>query len=112
MLAAARTVRRFTAGRTWETFRDDEILQNAVLHQVQIIGEAARNVSATFQAAQPLIPWPQIVGMRNRLVHHYFRILPERIWEVVETDIPVLIGQLETLVPPEDGPSGTPETEP
>jgi uncharacterized protein with HEPN domain len=107
MLVAARKVRQFVEGIPWQSFRDDEVLQNAVMHQIQIIGEAARNVSEPTRAAHAQIPWPQIVGMRNRLVHNYFRILPERVWEVVTRDIDPLIVALEPLVPP-DPESGAP----
>lgn len=100
MLIAARAVKRYTASVTWERFRDDEVLQSAVLHQIQIIGEAAHGVSEPFRGAHTRIPWGQMVGMRNKLVHHYFSILPERVWEVVAKDIDVLIEQLEQLVPP------------
>jgi len=100
MLLAARKVRSFAAGATWETFQANEVLQNAIMHQIQIIGEAAKSVSDEYRNKCPGLPWGQIVGMRNRLVHHYFNILPERVWEVVERDIDTLIAALEPLVPP------------
>jgi uncharacterized protein with HEPN domain len=101
MLLAARKVQRFTLGVSPAQFQRDDILQNAVLHQVQIVGEAARLVSPELRLAHPEIPWPAIVGMRHRLVHDYFRIIPERVWDVVVKDVPALILLLEPLVPPE-----------
>lgn len=95
MLIAARKVRQFATGASWTGFQKDEVLQNAIMHQIQIIGEAARNVSDEYRLKLPGVPWPQIVGMRHRLVHHYFQILPERVWEVVEKDIDPLITALE-----------------
>ncbi len=85
MLLAARKVRQFTADANWEAFSANEILQNAVMHQIQVIGEAATKISPSFLDAHPEIPWPQIIGMRHRLVHGYFRIQAERVWEVVES---------------------------
>lgn len=104
MLLAARKVRDFTKNVTWEQFLDDELTQNAVMRQIQIIGEAARKVSLQYQQEHPEIPWQGIIGMRNRLVHEYFRIIPERIWDVVEKDIPELIRLIEPLVPPDKSP--------
>ena len=79
-------------------------LMNAVMRQIQIIGEAARKVSPKYQQAHPEIPWQGIIGMRNRLIHEYFRIIPGRVWDVVARDIPELIRFLEPLVPPDESP--------
>ncbi len=79
----------------------DDLTQNAVMHQIQIIGEAARKVTPQYQQEHPAIPWKEIIGMRNRMVHEYFRIIPERVWDVVEQNIPELIQLIEPLVPPD-----------
>ncbi len=105
MLLAARKARQFTANVDGDRFRTDEVLQNAVLRLIQIIGEAARKVSPEFRGLHPEIPWQEIVGMRHLLVHEYFRIIPEKIWEVVERDLPSLISMIEPLVPPDSTPS-------
>ena len=102
MLLAARKVQDFTQDVTWEQFQTDELIQNAVMRQIQIIGEAARKVSPGFQGEHIGIRWPEIIGMRNRLVHEYFHIIPERVWGVVAKDIPELIGLIEPLVPPDE----------
>lgn len=102
MLLAARKVCVFTQEINWEQFHSDEIVQNAVMRQIQIIGEAARKVSSQCQKEHPEIPWQGIIGMRNRLIHEYFRIIPERVWDVVEKDIPELIRLIEPLVPPDE----------
>ena len=105
MLLAARKVLEFTRGVSWERFERDDLIQNAVMRQIQIIGEAARSISPEYRSDHPEVPWKDIEGMRNRLVHEYFRILPRRVWNVVEKHIPELVLLLEPLVPPED-PSG------
>jgi len=102
MLLAARKIREFTRAVSWERFQADEVLQHAVMRLIQITGEAARKVSAELKQAHPEIPWPAIVGMRHRMVHEYFRIIPDKVWEVVEKDIPALISLLEPLVPPDE----------
>ena len=101
MLLAARKVREFTQNITDEQFFADEIIQNAVMRQIQIIGEAARKVSTQYQEEHGEIPWREIIAMRHRLVHEYFRIIPERVWAVVEKDIPELVELIEPLVPPD-----------
>lgn len=102
MLLAARKVIEFTRDITWERFKYDDLVQNAVMRQIQIIGEAARKVSNDYQREHPEIPWQEIIGMRNRLVHEYFRIIPKRVWDVVDKDISQLIRLIEPLVPPDD----------
>jgi uncharacterized protein with HEPN domain len=101
MLLAARKVMKYAQGVDFERFDQDEILQDAIMRRIQIIGEAARKVSEEFKEKHPGIPWYEISGMRNRLIHEYFRVIPEKVWEAVEKDIPDLIAELEPLVPPE-----------
>ena len=75
--------------------------QLAILKAVEIVGEAASRVSADTKEAHPEIPWPEIIGLRNRLVHAYFEVNLKRVWETVQRDIPYLITQLEPMTPPE-----------
>jgi uncharacterized protein with HEPN domain len=102
MLLAARKVVEFTTGVSYEEFLADEVLQHATMRLIQIIGEAAQRVSFGFKQEHPEIPWREMAGMRNKLVHDYFRMIPQAAWEVVETDILGLISFLEPLVPPEN----------
>ena len=71
------------------------------MHLVQIVGEAAQNLSPSLKEAHPEIPWLEIVGMRHRLVHDYLHIDVDLVWDVVEQDIATLITQIEPLVPPD-----------
>ena len=70
----------------------------AILKAVEIIGEAASRISEETKAKHPGIPWTEIIGMRNRLVHGYFAIRLDRVWQTVQDDLPPLIAQLEPLV--------------
>ncbi len=101
MLLAARKIRRFSAGVAFEKFLADELMQHGIMRLIQIPGEAGRKVSPEFRQAHPEIPWQGIIGMRNRMVHEYFRIIPAKVWEVVQDEIPALIPLLEPLVPSE-----------
>ena len=102
ILIAARKVLRYAEGFSWESFRQDDRTQDAVMRNIQIIGEAARKLSQEFRGDHSDIPWNEILGMRNRLVHEYGRILVEKVWETVVDDIPALVRQIEPLVPPEE----------
>ena len=98
MLMAAREAQDMARGATLSDFKQSRTLQLAIVKAVEIVGEAASRVGADTKQAHPDIPWAEIVGMRNRLVHGYFDINLVRVWETVEQDIPRLIVQLEGLV--------------
>ena len=103
MLLSARDALSFTEGMSFDDFVLDRRTQLSVLKSVEIVGEAAAQVSEDVTGANPDIPRREIVGMRNRLVHVYFDIDLPLVWETVRHDIPDLIDRLEPLVPPEDG---------
>jgi uncharacterized protein with HEPN domain len=102
ILIAARKALTFTQGVTREHFERDEILQNAVIRLLEIIGEAARSLSDDTKSAYPDIPWRSMVGMRNRLIHHYFRVDLPTVWDTVQNNLPELISLIEPLVPPNE----------
>ena len=103
MLLAARRAMEFAASSTFPQFEQDDMHQFAILKAVEIIGEAATRLSVRAREAQPHIPWHKIIGMRNRIVHVYYDIDLSVVWQTVQEDLPVLIAQLEPLVPPEAG---------
>lgn len=72
-----------------ELFDQNELVQTWVVHHLEIIGEAARSIPQDFKFLHPEIPWKQISGMRNILVHVYFGIDKDIVWAVVERDLPV-----------------------
>lgn len=71
-------------------FDKDELIQIWVIHYIQVIGESACQISEEMMEQHPDIPWRQIIGMRNILVHAYFNVDPEEIWGVVKRDLPIL----------------------
>ena len=81
-----------------DAFSEDELIQTWVLHHIQILGEAAARISDEFQEHHPDIPWFKIVGMRNILVHDYFKIDVDAVWSVVENDLPKLYNQVKHLL--------------
>lgn len=95
---AARKILRFTAGSTYEDFLANEEKQWAVMHGIEIIGEASAKMSAEFIAAHPDLPWKQMRGMRNVLIHGYADVDLTVVWAVVHEDLPDLIDQVEKVL--------------
>ena len=101
MLLAARDAVDFARGRTRDNLNSDRQLVLSLVKSIEIIGEAAAPISQETRENHPDIPWPKIIAMRNHLVHAYFEINLNRVWEVVQNDIPDLISLIVPLVPPE-----------
>ena len=99
MLDMARKAVSKTAGVSREAYDTDENLRLALTHLIQVIGEAARQVSREFSNTCPEIPWADIIGMRNKVVHDYLGIDEDIVWEVATKDLPGLVAALEPIVP-------------
>lgn len=95
MIDAAEDALAFVADRRAEDLRHDHMLRLAVTRAVEIIGEAASKISTDGRAEMPEIPWHQIIGMRNRLVHAYFDINTRILWDTVQLALPQLLDQLK-----------------
>ncbi|MCY4324403.1 MAG: DUF86 domain-containing protein [Betaproteobacteria bacterium] len=98
MLDAARRAALFTHDLTYGQFVKSELHQNALCKVLEIIGEAAANIEKKIWQEYPEIPWRKLVGIRNRIVHAYFSIKLDIIWEIANKEIPALIFQLENIV--------------
>ena len=90
------------SGRTIEDLRENRMLLLALTQLVEIVGEAASRVSPDFRAINPEISWPEVIGLRNRLVHAYDRIDFDILWGIVSDDLPQLIGSLEQILEKDD----------
>ena len=101
ILLAARRALKYVEGLRWEEFETNELVQDAVMRPLEIIGEAAGHLSQDFCETYSTIPWHKIIGIRNRLIHEYFRINSKTVWDTVKNDLPDLIRMLEPLVPKE-----------
>ncbi len=95
MLDAARRAIEFMQGRAKSDLESDEQLSLAVVRLLEILGEAAKNVSEDLRKDYPDIPWRQIAGTRDRLIHGYFDVDLDIVWQIISTDLPVLAAQLE-----------------
>jgi len=97
MLEAIERIERHAAKGRAE-FEKDELIQSWMVHHLQIVGEAAAKLGRDFLEQHSSIPWPQIVAMRNVLVHNYFGVDLEEVWRVVERDLPELKSKLKRLM--------------
>jgi uncharacterized protein with HEPN domain len=99
MLDMARKAVTKTRDLSREEYDGDENLRLALIHLIQVIGEAARQVSVEFIDTHSEIPWANIIGMRHKVVHDYLGVDEDIVWQVVITDLPELVARLEPLVP-------------
>jgi uncharacterized protein with HEPN domain len=100
MRNSLRTIGGYMEGRTEEAFRCETMLQDAVLRQLTVLGEAAGRVSAETRQLHPQIPWRSIVGLRNVVVHRYDKVQLGEVWLVATERAPLLLRQIEGIVPP------------
>ena len=102
MLEAAEEALRFVEGRTREYFDDDRMLTLACTRLLEIVGEAAGQVSPDIRNLYPQAPWNSVTGMRNRLVHAYYDINLAVLWETLATDLPTLVPLLQGIIRQEE----------
>jgi uncharacterized protein with HEPN domain len=95
---ALNSVIRFTAGRCRVDLDRDEMLAFALVHAIQIVGEAAARISQEVRDRHPEIPWAAIIGMRHRLVHTYFDINNDILWTTATEAVPELLAQVSALL--------------
>lgn len=88
----------YTESISEEVFKSKSIYQDSVIRQIEIIGEAASKLSNSFKEKHPDIPWKNIIGMRNKLIHDYFGIDINAVWKTVTSDIPVLKKEIKLII--------------
>ena len=97
IMLAIQKIGRYTSQMDHEAFISDELVIDGVARNLEIIGEAARQLPEEFRRAHIEIPWTQIAGLRNRIVHDYFGVDLEIIWEIIQHDLPELKKQVNAL---------------
>lgn len=96
MIQACGHIADFLADVAQERFVDNAMLQSAVIRQLEIIGEVARRLSREYRDRRKAVPWKQIIGMRDRLIHGYDDIHLHVVWKVASEEVPMLLKQLES----------------
>ena len=98
MLDSIQLIESYLEGKNKKIFLSSEQLQDAVIRRLEIISEAVKNLPEEIIKKHPELPWKQIAGMRDILIHQYFGVDLELTWEVVQVEVPVLKSKLETLL--------------
>jgi uncharacterized protein with HEPN domain len=103
IVLTCRRLRSFVVGRSRDDLDRDELLQYATLHAIALIGEGANRLSVEFQQAHPEIPWKDIIGTRNRIIHGYDNVKLDVVWAIATEKVELLLEQLEPILtkPPE-----------
>lgn len=96
---AARLVARFIVGKDKAAFLADELTQSAVLHQILVLGEATKRLSPEFRAGHGEVPWSDMAGMRDKLIHEYDAVDFDEVWSTATRDIPSLLAWVTPLLP-------------
>ncbi|CAD5944098.1 protein of unknown function DUF86 [Planktothrix agardhii CCAP 1459/11A] len=98
ILTSGVKVRRYTEGMSFEDFQADERTYDAVVRNLQIIGEAVKNIPQEIRLKYSEVEWRKIAGLRDILAHAYFSIEDEIVWDIVETKIPPLLIIVERIL--------------
>ena len=98
ILLAIQKIGRYTSQMDHDAFITDDLVVDGVARNLEIIGEAARQLPDEYKRAHTEIPWTQIAGLRNRIVHDYFGLDLEIIWQIVQHDLPELENQVSALL--------------
>ena len=96
---AARLIHQFAAESDAEDFEQNLLVQSAILHQFLVLGEAAKRLSAPFKSRHHEIPWRQMAGMRDRLIHGYEAVNLALVWRTATRDVPALLEAVAPLLP-------------
>jgi uncharacterized protein with HEPN domain len=102
---AALRIKNYAAKMTYETFLADIKTQDAVIRNIEILGEATKSLSGDIRRKYRDVPWKSIAGIRDRLIHQYFGVNLDIVWDIVSTELPVLTSQVEQILRQEYGES-------
>ena len=98
MLQAIERIQRYIAGKTFENFITDDMMYYAVVKNIEILGEASNMLTEEFRGSHPQTPWKLVNGMRNYIVHEYFQVDNNVVWDVITRDLPVLKQQVTDYI--------------
>lgn len=98
ILDAANQIENYARGMTYETFLATRLVQDGVIRQLEIVGEATKNLSDGFRSSYAVLPWRDMAGMRDKLIHQYFGVDMSAVWDSVENDIPLIKEKLTEIL--------------
>jgi uncharacterized protein with HEPN domain len=91
-------IKDFSSKLSKKDFEKNKLKQNAIIRSIEVIGEAVKNLPGNFKKKHPKISWKEIAGMRDKLMHHYFGVDMDLVWNVVKEDIPKLERELKGIL--------------
>jgi len=97
ILDAIKRIEEYTKEINYKDFVNSSLIQSAVIREMEIMGEATKRLTQDFKEKYPDIPWKRITGMRDKLIHDYFGVDLDAVWETVEKDIPILRDKLKKI---------------
>jgi uncharacterized protein with HEPN domain len=97
ILDCIRKIKEFTGGLSLKDFSVNELVQDAVIRNIEIIGEASKKISSDTKQIYYEIPWKEIAGMRDKLIHDYLGVDVEVVWRTIKEDIPILEKQIKEI---------------
>jgi len=98
ILEAIKAIEKFVEGMNFENFKEDDKTSSAVIRKFEIIGEATKNIPQSIKEKYPHIPWKEMAGFRDKLIHFYFGIKYDIVWDTIKLRLPELRNNIEKLL--------------
>ncbi len=98
ILESMRLIESYAEGKTWDDFQGSVSLQDMIIRRIEIMGEAVKNLPDDVRAQHPEIPWRKMAGMRDILLHQYFGVDLEAVWDAVQVDLPELRPKIRRIL--------------
>ncbi len=98
IFVALESIFEYTSGKTYEEFKNTKIVRDAVYRNFEIIGEAANRLTTEFIENHSSVNWHKVIGLRNRIIHAYFDIDDDIIWNIIQNDLPILKEQVQKIL--------------
>ena len=97
MIIACRKIMKYTKGMSYQDFAKNEMVIDAVVRNIEVLGEAAKKISEDLKKKYPEVEWREIARTRDKIIHFYFGVDLSIVWDIVEVDIPSLIEKLKKI---------------